>query len=193
MKLYFASSNPNKIKEINSIIPGNFEIRGLPDLNFHDDIPETSPTIFENAVQKAKFIYDRFHVNCFADDSGLEVPELNNEPGVFSARYAGPDKNDENNILKLLNNLAGSKNRKARFITVIALIINGKLHTFTGTINGTITTEKRGVMGFGYDPVFLPDGFSKTFAEMSPGEKNAISHRAIAVNKLVDFLKNSGL
>lgn len=189
MTIIFSSHNNHKISEIQKILPENVNLLTLKDLNFKEEIDETASTLAENAFIKARAIYHIHQLNCFADDSGLEADELNGAPGVYSARYAGLQKNNEDNISKLLSELKEKSNRKAQFKTVIALIFKGKEYFFEGIIRGTITTEKRGTQGFGYDPVFMPDGYDKTFAEMSPEEKNAISHRAIAVNKLVDFLK----
>jgi len=190
MKLIFASHNKNKVKEIAAILPNHFELVGLHDLNYTEEIDETGATLEENALIKAKHIYEKFNLNCFADDSGLEVEVLNNEPGVYSARYAGNEKNDDANMNKLLANLASQTNRKARFRTVISLILDGKEYSFEGIISGKIINEKRGAEGFGYDPIFVPDGFEKTFAELSAVEKNQISHRAKAVKLLLEFLSN---
>lgn len=190
MKLIFASHNKNKVKEIAAILPKHFELVGLHDLNYNEEIDETGATLEENALIKAKHIFEKFNLNCFADDSGLEVEVLNNEPGVYSARYAGNEKNDNANMNKLLTNLSSQTNRKARFRTVIALIIDGKEYSFEGIISGQIINEKKGEHGFGYDPIFVPDGYSKTFAELSAEEKNQISHRAKAVKQLLEFLSN---
>lgn len=190
MKLIFASHNKNKVREIAAILPKHIELVGLHDLNYNEEIDETGATLEENALIKAKHIYEKFNLNCFADDSGLEVEALNNEPGVYSARYAGNEKNDDANMNKLLANLSGQTNKKARFRTAISLIIDGKNFPFEGIISGQIINEKRGAEGFGYDPIFVPDGYTKTFAELSADEKNQISHRAQAVKKLIDFLSN---
>lgn len=187
--ILFASHNTYKAKEIASLLPDHLKLITLSDLNYYEEIPETGTTLKENALFKAKFTYDKFNCNCFADDSGLEVEALNNEPGVYSARYAGPQKNDGANMDKLLNSLKDVNNRIARFKTVIAFIYEGKEYFFEGIINGKITNTKTGTNGFGYDPIFMPEGFNKTFAEMSSDEKNSISHRAIAVKKMIDFLK----
>lgn len=170
-------------------MPGNIKLLNLQDINFTDDIPETSPTLEGNALQKARLIYDKFQIGCFADDTGLEIEALDGRPGVYSARYAGEDKNTEANMNKVLLELGGAENRKARFRTVIALILDGKEHLFDGVVNGVILTEKRGGKGFGYDPIFMPEGHPKSFAEMTLEEKNNISHRAIAVKKLIEFLR----
>lgn len=188
MKLIFASHNKNKIKEIAAILPKYIELIGLEDLSYNEEIEESGATFEENALIKARHIATKFKTNCFADDSGLEVEVLGGEPGVYSARYAGNEKNDEANIDKLLHNLKNTNNRKAQFRTAIALIIDGKEILFEGNIKGTIITEKQGSGGFGYDPVFVPDNYSKTFAELAAEEKNKISHRALAVKKLIDYL-----
>jgi len=187
MKLVFASNNNNKIKEIQQLLPSSIQIVSLEDIGCFEEIPETANTIEGNAILKANYITDKFGFNCFADDSGLEVDALNGEPGVFSARYAGEPKNDEHNSDKLLLNLKDATNRKANFKTVICLNLNGAQHLFTGIINGTITEEKIGTNGFGYDPVFKADGYAKTFAQLTMEEKSSISHRGIAVKKLVEF------
>ncbi len=190
MDLIFATANQNKLNEIRAVMPHGFNILSLNDISVSEDIPETSNTIEGNAIQKARYIYERFDKNCFADDTGLEVESLNNEPGVMSARYAGGQKNADDNIELLLRNLEDTENRKAQFKTVIALFIAGKLQLFEGVVNGLIIREKRGRNGFGYDPVFLPDGSEKTFAEMTMDEKNSNNHRVIAVQKMVYFLKS---
>lgn len=187
MKLVFASNNQNKIKEIQLLVPPSTEIVSLEAIGCFEDIPETADTIEGNAILKANYVTSKYGLNCFADDSGLEVDALNGEPGVFSARYAGEPKNDDNNTAKLLLNLKDQTNKKANFKTVICLNLNGKQHLFTGIINGTITDEKKGTNGFGYDPVFIAEGYSKTFAELTLEEKSIISHRGIAVQKLVEF------
>jgi XTP/dITP diphosphohydrolase len=188
MKLIFATHNKNKIKEVRSLIPQTIELLSLSEIDLNEEIEETATTIEGNASLKAKFIYDHTNINCFADDSGLLVNALNDAPGVYSARYAGEQKNDEDNIQKLLSELNGKENRKAQFKTVMSLVIDGKEFLFEGIINGTIIKEKRGTNGFGYDPVFTPDGYEQTFAEMDFETKNSISHRGIALKKLVDFL-----
>jgi XTP/dITP diphosphohydrolase len=190
MKLVFASNNANKIKEIHALVPSSIQIVSLHDIGCFEDIPETADTIEGNAIIKANYVTQKYGFNCFADDSGLEVDVLNGEPGVFSARYAGEPKNDENNTQKLLLNLEEKNNRKANFKTVICLNFNGEQHLFTGIIDGRIISEKIGTNGFGYDPVFVADGYTKTFAELTIEEKSKISHRGIAVKKLIDFLKN---
>lgn len=188
MKLIFASQNLNKIAEIKLILPRKIKLLGLNDIGCTEEIPETAATIEGNAILKAEYIAKKYNCNCFADDSGLEVDSLNGEPGVYSARYAGIPKNDGNNIQKLLENLENVANRNANFKTVICLIIQEKKWLFTGIINGTITREPRGTNGFGYDPVFIPRNYNCTFAELSIQEKSAISHRGIAVSKMIDFL-----
>lgn len=187
--LIFATNNLHKIQEVTEILQDQYKITSLSELGFNDDIPETAPTLEGNASQKAWFIYNRFGIDCFADDTGLEVDALNGAPGVYSARYAGQGHDFNQNVTKLLHNLEGKSNRKARFRTVISLIINGKETQFEGIINGEIIAERRGKEGFGYDPVFVPEGFSQTFAEMPAMHKNEISHRALAMHKMADFLK----
>ena len=189
MKLVFATNNKHKLRELQQLLGNKIQLLSLADINCSEDIPETKPTIEGNASQKSFYIYKKYGVNCFADDTGLEIEALNGAPGVFSARYAGEEKNDEENIEKVLSELSNSENRNARFKTIISLVINGKETLFEGIINGTILQEKRGNRGFGYDPVFLPNGYNKPFAEMLPEIKNEISHRGIAVNKLVEFLR----
>jgi XTP/dITP diphosphohydrolase len=188
MKLLFATQNEHKISEIKKILSSNIAIQSLGDLKDSTDIPETGSTLEENALLKARYVYSKFNQNCFADDTGLEVEALNGAPGVYSARYAGEPKSDEKNMIKLLEELKNKTNRKAHFKCVIALILDGKEILFEGILNGEIIPEKSGTNGFGYDPVFLPENSLKTLAEMSMEEKNKISHRAIAVKKLVEFL-----
>ncbi|MFY0483557.1 non-canonical purine NTP diphosphatase [Flavobacterium sp. PLA-1-15] len=190
MKLVFASNNKNKIIEIQSILPDTIQILSLEDIGCHEEIPETANTIEGNAILKANYVTEKYGHDCFADDSGLEVDALNGAPGVFSARYAGEHKNNEDNIDKLLNELAGKDNRKANFKTVIALNIDGESHLFTGIADGKIIDERKGTNGFGYDPVFQPEGFERTFAEFTMQEKSEISHRAKAVKQLISFLKS---
>ena len=188
INLIFATSNQNKVLEIQKILPKKFEIKSLKDLNYFEDVPENENTIEGNAIFKAKYIYEKFNINVFADDTGLEVEALNGEPGVHSARYAGTTRNSEKNIKKLLKNLKNVKNRNARFKTVIALIIDNKLHTFSGIVEGYILDSPKGNNGFGYDPIFCPNGFDKSFAELTLKEKNLISHRSLAMKKLIDFI-----
>ena len=188
INLIFATSNQNKVLEIQKILPKKFNIKSLKDLNYFEDVPENETTIEGNAIFKAKYIYEKFNINVFADDTGLEVEALNGEPGVHSARYAGKTRNSEKNIKKLLKNLKNIKNRNARFKTVIALIIDNKLHIFSGIIEGYILDSPKGNNGFGYDPIFCPNGFDKSFAELTLKEKNLISHRSLAMKKLIDFI-----
>jgi XTP/dITP diphosphohydrolase len=189
MKLVFATSNENKAKEIQSLIPNVIQILSLHDIQCSENIPETQSTIEGNASQKAFYVYEKYHQNCFADDTGLEVESLNGKPGVLSARYAGESRDANANMDKVLQELSLKENRKARFKTVISLVINGKEQQFEGVVDGVILSEKRGDSGFGYDPVFLPDGYDLSFAEMDLSTKNKISHRAKAVNKLVEYLR----
>jgi len=188
MKLIFATHNQHKLQEIKLLLPTNINLVSLADINFTDDIAETAYTLTDNALLKARHIYNKYKTNCFADDSGLEVEALNGAPGVYSARYAGLQKNDADNMQKLLDELRDKSNRNACFKTVIALILNGKEYTFDGVIEGIILTEKQGDKGFGYDPLFKPNGYGITFAQMTTDEKSKISHRGLAVNKLVNFL-----
>lgn len=189
MKIVFATNNKNKLFEISGILGDKFELQSLNDIGFSDDIPETNPTIRENASQKSHFIYDRYNINVFADDTGMAIEALDGRPGVYSARYAGENATYEDNMYKALREMKGKTNRKAKFITVISLILEGKEYFFEGIVNGTITTEPHGTEGFGYDPIFMPDGYDKTYAEMSAEEKNAMSHRGLATQKLVEFLR----
>jgi len=186
-KIVFATGNLNKLKEIKSAIK-SFEIVGLKDLGITEKIPETGDTLKKNALQKAKYVYDKTGLDCFSDDTGLEIEALNNRPGVYSAMYAGPDCNAENNMQKVLKELEGKTNRNAQFKTVIALILQGKEYFFEGVVSGEILKEKTGKDGFGYDPIFKPLGYKESFAEMSIAQKNEISHRGLAVKKLVKFL-----
>ena len=189
VKIVFATNNLNKLTEVRKILGNRFQVMSLAEIGCHDDIPEKGQTLKDNARIKAQWIYDKYHVNCFADDTGLEVDALGGAPGVYSARYAGGEGHDSQaNMNKLLSELENIDNRKARFRTVIALIIDGKVTTFDGIINGTITHEKRGGEGFGYDPIFMPEGHNQTFAELGVDIKNSISHRAKAVAKLADYL-----
>lgn len=190
MKLVFASNNKNKIIEIQNILPDTIEILSLEDIGCFEEIPETADTIEGNAILKANYVTEKFGYDCFADDSGLEVESLNGAPGVYSARYAGEHKNNEDNIDKLLIELSEKDNRKAQFKTVIALNLNAESHLFTGIAKGEIIKERIGTNGFGYDPVFQPEDHDRTFAEFSLAEKSAISHRAKAVKQLICFLKN---
>lgn len=201
MKIVFATNNQHKLQEIRDILGSEFEIVSLKDIGCDVDIPETGNTLEENAMQKAQYVYDHYNLSCFADDTGLEVEALNGEPGVHSARYAeGTDHDSEANMAKLLRNLEGKDNRKARFRTVIALIQKQdvcpcgctsikKINRFEGIVDGSIATEKHGTAGFGYDPIFVPEGYDKSFAELGESIKNGISHRARAVAKLAEYLK----
>ncbi|POY35861.1 non-canonical purine NTP pyrophosphatase [Solitalea longa] len=189
-KLVFATNNLHKLEEVSAMLNGAFELLTLNQIGCNEDIPETGDTFIENAGQKSWYVYSNFGLNCFGDDSGLEVDALNGEPGVYSARYSGTRDHDKN-IDLLLQKLEGEENRKARFKAVISLVIDGVEQLFEGTVEGSIRAERSGTDGFGYDPIFQPDGYSITFAEMSMDEKNAISHRGRAVEKLVAFLKNS--
>ena len=186
-KIVFATGNPNKLKEIKSAIK-SFEIIGLKDLKITEEIPETGDTLKKNALQKAKYVYEKTGLNCFSDDTGLEIEAINNRPGVYSAMYAGPDCIAENNMRKVLKELEEAPNRNAQFKTVIALILKGKEYFFEGVVKGEILKEKSGKDGFGYDPIFRPIGYKESFAEMSIAKKNEISHRGLAVKKLVKFL-----
>lgn len=189
-KLVFATNNSHKLQEVSKILGDNLELVNLHDINCQEDIPETAETLEGNALLKARYIKEHYGFDCFADDTGLEVEALNNAPGVYSARYAGPGHDAQANMRKLLCEMEGKENRKARFRTVIALILDGKEYLFDGIINGVITTEKKGESGFGYDPIFMPDGYTQTFAELGDDIKNTISHRALAVHKLAEFLSS---
>lgn len=188
MKLVFATNNKNKIREVQALLPEEIQLLSLEEIGCKEDIPETSSTIEGNAIQKAQYVKEHYGYDCFADDTGLEVESLDGAPGVFSARYAGEEKSSEANIDKLLRELEGKKDRTARFKTVIALHLGGKLHSFPGICSGKIIFERKGLQGFGYDPVFQPEGKGVTFAEMSLEEKSKISHRARATRLLIDFL-----
>ncbi len=189
MKLVFATNNKHKLDEVRAILGNRIEVLSLNDIDCHDDIPETADTLEGNAIIKARYIHEKFGVDCFADDTGLEVEALGGEPGVYSARYAGKECDSEANMLKLLHNLTGKNNRNAQFRTVIALIIKGEEKFFNGIVKGTISNEKMGNSGFGYDPIFIPEGFSKSFAQMTSDMKNSISHRYRATEELNDYLK----
>mgnify|MGYP000297475876 CR=1 FL=1 len=189
-ELYFASQNENKLKEIQAMMPDDFFLKGLRDLDYNEPLQEDYDTLEQNAHQKAHTIFEKFNVSVFADDTGLEVTALNGEPGVKSARYAGESRSNEANIKLLLKNLEGVTNRSARFRTVIALILDGKEYQFEGIVEGDIMHEKRGSDGFGYDPIFIPQGYTRTFAEMSIEEKNKISHRKRALQAMIDFLES---
>lgn len=188
MEICFATHNENKLREINQML-SDYEVVGLTAIGCHEEIPETGATLEENSKIKADFVAANYSIDCFADDTGLEVEALHGEPGVFSARYAGDDRDNQANIDLLLSNLDPHANKSARFRTIITLIFHGKTHQFEGIVNGKIIAELKGSEGFGYDPIFIPDGYEQTFAEMSAEAKNAISHRGRAVAKLVSFLE----
>lgn len=190
-KLIFATNNLHKLNEVSQMLGNSFDLLSLKDINCYSDIPETANTLEGNALMKARFIYQRYHLNCFADDTGLEVEALNGAPGVFSARYAGETHDSKANMDKLLAEMKGIENRNAQFRTVIALIINEKEYLFEGLIKGMIIEKEKGSSGFGYDPVFIPEGFSETFAELGNEIKNKISHRAQAIDKLCKFIQNA--
>lgn len=188
MKIVFATNNPNKLKEIQALMPTGIEILSLKEIGCTEDIPETGTTLEANAFQKAHYLKENYGYDCFADDTGLEVESLNGAPGVYSARYAGPERSAEANMAKILEELKGTENRKAQFRTAIALILNGEEQVFEGKVEGHISKAKQGDEGFGYDPIFLPENNQRSFAQMTMAEKGAISHRGRAVRKLVDFL-----
>jgi XTP/dITP diphosphohydrolase len=188
-KLVFATNNRHKLEEVGDVLKGHLEILSLKEINCFDDIPETADTLEGNALLKAQHIFENYGYDCFADDTGLEVEALDGRPGVYSARYAGEDQNAARNMEKLLGELDGKLNRRARFRTVVALIEGAKVSYFEGKIEGTIIEQKRGSAGFGYDPVFVPDGYSQTFAELGSEIKNKISHRALAIQELIQYLK----
>ncbi|MDP4186049.1 MAG: non-canonical purine NTP diphosphatase [Bacteroidota bacterium] len=190
MKLVFATHNRHKLEELQKLMPPKIELVSLSDIGYSEDIPETSDTLEGNASQKSFCVYEKTGLNCFADDTGLEITALNNEPGVYSARYAGEDKNSQANMNKVLKLMNGTENRDARFRTVISLVMNGQEIQFEGIVEGKILHEKRGDSGFGYDPIFLPKGYDRSFAEMNMIEKNKISHRGRAVASLIDYLNN---
>jgi len=190
MQLVFATNNLDKLREVQVLIPEYIQLLSLRDIGCFEDVPETQDTIEGNAIQKAQYIKQHYGYDCFADDTGLEVSALDGAPGVYSARYAGPQRNAEDNMNKLLSALAKKLDRTARFKTVIALLLNNNLQTFSGICKGHITHKKQGNMGFGYDPIFKSDGYEHTFAELSLEEKNNIGHRGKAVRQLVEFLKN---
>ena len=187
-KLVFATNNAHKLEEVRAILKEEFAVVGLEDIGCNEDIPETGDTFRANASIKSHFVLKNFQMDCFADDTGLEVDALGGQPGIYSARYAGKNASYEQNVDKLLLELDNLQNRKARFRTVISLLLNGEEYFFEGVIEGMIISERKGINGFGYDPVFVPDGYEQTFAEMDPKLKNSLSHRARAVKKLADFL-----
>lgn len=187
--IVFATGNPNKVREVTAMLGDCLNIIGLQDIGCHEDIPETAPTLEGNALQKARYVKDNYQHDCFSEDTGLEVDALDGDPGVYTARYAGDQKDPNDNMDLLLKNLVGQENRKAQFRTVIALTLNGEEHTFEGVARGTIAMQKSGAKGFGYDPVFIPEGHTTTFAEMTQDAKAEISHRGQAVRKLIAFLQ----
>ncbi|MFH6604253.1 non-canonical purine NTP diphosphatase [Maribacter algicola] len=189
MKLVFATHNQNKLTEVQSLVPKNIELLSLNDIGCHDEIPETGKTLYENAKIKADFVTKNYGFDCFADDTGLLVNALNGAPGVYSARYAGEQRNSGDNMYKLLTELEGLNDRSAKFVTVIALNLKGEQQYFKGVVEGQITSKKSGAKGFGYDPIFQPEGYDKTFAELPLSVKNAISHRGKAMEKLIAYLK----
>jgi XTP/dITP diphosphohydrolase len=191
MELVFASNNKNKIKEIQSILNGSIQLLSLEEIGCHEEIPETADTIEGNAIMKANYVTEKYGYNCFADDTGLEVKSLNGEPGVYSARYAGEQKDSNDNMNKLLEALKDKSDRSAQFKTVISLNLNGEQHLFTGIAKGNITVNKTGHRGFGYDPIFQPENYTETFAELASEIKNKISHRAKATQQLIDFLNST--
>ena len=191
MELIFATHNENKVLEIKNLIQKNIKLLSLSDIGFKGEIIEDGNSLHENSLIKAKFIRSKYGINCFADDTGLEVHSLNNEPGIYSSRYAGYPIKTNDNIKKLINNLERFNNKSARFRTVISLIINENIYSFEGVVNGNIIKEIKGKKGFGYDPIFIPNGYNKTFAELSLKEKNLISHRSIAANKMIRFLEKN--
>jgi XTP/dITP diphosphohydrolase len=193
MEIVFATHNNHKLHELVKLMPDNIKLLSLHDIGQYDEIPEDGDTLNHNASLKAWHVYNKYGKNCFADDTGLEVEALNNEPGVYSARYAGEEKDASKNMAKLLQNLNGHSNRKARFRTIISLIVDGTEHQFEGCVEGSITLNTSGNKGFGYDPIFLPDGYDKTFAQLSLDEKNKISHRAKAVEKLLNYLNTQNI
>jgi XTP/dITP diphosphohydrolase len=190
MQFVFATHNLHKLEEVKTLLDSTVTVLSLNDINYTEEIEENETTLEGNALLKAKTIFNSMKVNCFADDSGLLVDVLNGEPGVYSARYAGIQKNDDDNMNKLLAKLNGVENRKAQFKTVLALILHGNEYLFEGVIHGVIAHEKKGTQGFGYDPIFIPDGYSKSFAELTSSEKSLISHRSIALRKLITFLQH---
>jgi XTP/dITP diphosphohydrolase len=189
-KLIFATNNAHKLEEVRAMLQPQYSIISLDEIGCHDDIPETAETLEGNALIKAQFVFDKYGLDCFADDTGLEIDALNGEPGVYSARYAGEACIPEDNIKKVLQLLGDSADRNARFRTSIALILEGKIHYFEGKVEGNIEFSPKGEQGFGYDPIFTPQGYDKSFAQLSAGEKNEISHRGLAIKKLVEFLQH---
>jgi XTP/dITP diphosphohydrolase len=190
MKICFATNNAHKLEEIRQLLGAQYELQSLEDIGCKEELPENQETLEGNSEEKARYVYEHYGVDCFADDTGLEVKALDGAPGVYSARYAGPQRKSEDNIARLLKELKGKADRTAQFRTVITLILNGQVHPFEGIVKGHITKDQAGTAGFGYDPVFVPEGFGQTFAEMDMETKNGISHRGRAVGKLVAFLKS---
>ena len=190
MELCFATNNEHKLKEVRQLLGGSHRVLSLSDIGCAEELREDQDTLAGNSFQKAKYIFDNYYISCFADDTGLEVDALQGAPGVYSARYAGAQRNDNDNINLVLKDLAQSANRKAKFRTIITLVLQGEVHQFEGIVKGEILTAKRGGTGFGYDPIFLPEGYQKSMAELTAEEKNAISHRGHAIKKLIEFLKN---
>lgn len=188
MKLVFATNNRHKLEEITRMLEGKYEIISLEEMGCREEIPEDYETLQENALEKARYVKEHYGYDCFADDTGLEIEALENRPGVYSARYAGPAKNSEDNMQKVLGEMKGEENRKARFRTVIALLLDGEEHFFEGIVKGKILERQQGEIGFGYDPIFCPEGYQQSFAEMPMDQKNQISHRGQAVRKLAEFL-----
>jgi XTP/dITP diphosphohydrolase len=186
--LCFATNNSHKLEEVKSMLPEGIKLVSLKEISCFDELPENQKTIEGNAIEKARFVFEKFGIDCFADDSGLEVDALNGAPGVDTAHYAGPERDADKNMNLLLTNLKDSSNRKARFKTVFALFWQGEMYEFTGVVSGQIANEKKGEKGFGYDPIFIPDGFSESFAELGNEVKNRMSHRAMATRQLVDFI-----
>jgi len=191
MKLVFATNNKNKLQEVRNILEDGYSVLGLKEIGCLEELPETNPTIEQNATQKAQYVHEKYSVDCFADDTGLEIEALNGRPGVYSARYAGEHCSFEDNMNKVLEEMEDKENRNACFRTVISLFIDSEENQFEGRINGTILREKRGEEGFGYDPIFKPKGYTQSFAEMDLNEKNRISHRALATLQLIEFLKGT--
>ena len=189
MKLCFASNNEHKLAEVRQILNNQYEIVSLAEIGCQEELPEEQENLEGNSHQKAAYVWQHYNINCFADDTGLEVIALNGEPGVYSARYAGPQRNNQENMQLLLQNLQGKTDRRAQFRTSITLILNGQVHQFNGIVTGTIAQAPSGEQGFGYDPIFIPDGFSQTFAQMTAAQKNSISHRGRALQALAAFLK----
>ncbi|RDC61533.1 non-canonical purine NTP diphosphatase [Adhaeribacter pallidiroseus] len=188
LSICFASNSAHKLAEIREILGDQYAVKSLADIGCHEELPEEQTTLEGNSRQKAEYVWQKYGVNCFADDTGLEVLALNMEPGVYSARYAGPQRSSQDNINLLLQNLSGKENRTAQFRTSITLILDNNLFQFDGTVQGKIAEEPQGDQGFGYDPVFIPEGYTQTFAELNSGEKNKISHRGRAVQQLVEYL-----